>query len=275
MINREHIAESLREVGVDRGDHLVVHASLRSIGAIDGGADAVIETLVEAVGDRGTVAMPSFSYTRPLPEPYFDVRTTPGKTGTLSEVFRRRPGVRRSVHPTHAVSALGPRADEFLDDHLNCEAVGKGSPLDRIAHAGGCVLLVGVSHVANTTIHVGESHAGVVKHHWDHGAAPIAKTLLPEGGIVEHPLDASAGCSHAFNVVEYPLRSRGLVRDAYVGQAPASLMLGRDLIDTVVAMLREQPDVLLCNRRACRPCTLARRQSHAAAEEEAPNAAER
>ena len=249
----------------------MVHASLRSIGTIDGGADAVIEALVEVVGDRGTVAMPSFHYTRPLPEPYFDVRTTPGKTGMLTEVFRRRPGVRRSVHPTHAVSALGPRADEFLDGHLSCEAVGKGSPLDRIAQAGGYVLLIGVSHVSNTTIHVGESRAGVAKYHWDDGPVPIAKVLLPEGGIVEHPLDASAGCSHAFNVVEYPLRSRGLVRDLYIGQSQASLIAGRDIIDTVVAMLRERPDVLLCTRPACRPCTLARSHSHAAAEEKAQN----
>lgn len=275
MISRECIVQSLHEIGVHRGDHLVVHASLRSIGVIDGGADAVIEALVEVVGDRGTVSMPSFHYTRPLPEPYFDVRTTPGKTGTLAEIFRRRPGVRRSIHPTHAVSALGPRANEFLDGHLSCEAVGKGSPLDRIAQAGGYVLLIGVSHVSNTTIHVGESHAGVAKYHWDDDPVPVAKVRLPDGDIVEHALDASAGCSHAFNVVEYPLRSRGLVRDVYLGQAQGSLIAGRDVIDTVVEMLRECPDVLLCNRRACLPCTLARKHSHAVAEETARNVVER
>jgi len=267
MISRRDIVQLLTDVGIRRGDHVVVHASLRSIGAIDGGADAVIDALVQAVGDRGTVAMPSFHYTRPLPEPYFDARTTPGKTGTLTEVFRQRPGVRRSVHPTHAVCALGPRADDFLDGHLRCEAVGKGSPLDRIAQAGGYVLLIGVSHVANTMIHVGESYAGLAKYHWKDGPAPIAKVLLPEGRVVEHPLDASAGCSHAFNMVEYPLRERGLVRDLYIGHAPSSLMRGRDIIDTVVAMLKERPDALLCNRQTCRPCTLARRDLRGTADE--------
>ncbi len=57
MISRESIVQSLRDAGVHPGDHLVVHASLRSIGVIDGGADAVIEALVEVVGERGTVAM--------------------------------------------------------------------------------------------------------------------------------------------------------------------------------------------------------------------------
>jgi len=273
MISRKDIVRSLTDVGIGRGDHLVVHASLRSIGAIDGGADAVIDALVEVVGDRGTVVMPSFHYTRPLPEPYFDVRTTPAKTGTLTEVFRQRPRVRRSLHPTHAVCALGPRADEFLDDHLSCEAVGKGSPLDRIAQAGGYVLLIGVSHLVNTTIHVGQCHAGPAKYHWQDGPAPIAKVLLPEGRVVEHQLDASAGCSHAFNVVEYPLRQRGFVRDLYIGHAPSSLVRGRDIVDTVVAMLKDRPNALLCNRQACRPCVLALRHSHDAAERYARNGA--
>ena len=271
MISRKDIVRSLTDVGIGRGDHLVVHASLRSIGAIDGGADAAIDALVDVVGDGGTVAMPSFHYTRPLPEPHFDVRTTPAKTGTLTEVFRQRAGVRRSLHPTHAVCALGPRADEFLDDHLTCEAVGKDSPLDRIAQAGGYVLLIGVSHLANTTIHVGQCHAGLARYHWQDGPVPIAKVLLADNRVVEHPLDASAGCSLAFNAVDYLLRQRGLVRDTYIGHAPSSLMRGRDIIDTVVATLKERPDALLCNRQACRPCVLGRRHSHAAAERSAPN----
>jgi hypothetical protein len=117
MVTAREICEALRHVGVKAGDHLLVHSSLRAVGPIDGGVDAMVDGLLDAVGPDGTLAMPSFHYTRPLPEPWFDPATTPGKTGWLTEVFRRRPGVLRSLHPAHSVSAIGPRAASFLADH--------------------------------------------------------------------------------------------------------------------------------------------------------------
>lgn len=260
MTTKQDIIKSLRQAGLTAGDHVVVHSSLRSVGPIEGGADTFIDALLEVVGDRGTLAMPSFNYTRPLPEPYFDAQLTAGRTGSLTEVFRKRATTLRSIHPTHSVCATGPRAVEFLADHLKVEAVGAGSPLDRIAQAGGYILMVGVTHVVNTTIHVGESYAGIPKFFWSAGTLPVAKVLLNDGRVIEHQIDCSASCDRAFNAVEFPMRARQAIIDLDIGQASSWLMRGAELIDVVVSTIRGQPDVLLCNYPFCRPCALARTQ---------------
>jgi aminoglycoside 3-N-acetyltransferase len=258
MLKRNDIAHALATAGVQDGNHLFVHSSLRSLGPVDGGADAVIDALLDTVGNDGTLAMPAFNYTRPTPTPHFDWKTTPGKTGILTELFRNRPGTVRSNHPSHSVSASGARAAEFTADHRKTDVFGVGSPVDRIAQAGGWVLLLGVTHLANSTIHVGESHAGVKKFWWDDCEPPLVKMRMEDGTIGEHQLDPSSSCSMAFNAVEFPLRTRGAIRDLRIGSALCFLMRGRDVITTVVEMVRERPDILLCSRAACRPCRLGR-----------------
>ncbi len=258
MINTADIVTTLRAAGLRGGDHLLVHSSLRSVGPIDGGADALIDGLLDVVGTEGTLAMPAFNYSRPPPQPYFDPGTTPGRTGMLCEVFRKRPQSLRSQHPTHSVVAQGPRAAEFLSGHERGHAMGVGSPLDRIAGAGGWILLLGVTHLANSTVHVAETHAGRVKFWWEEGPLPVVKMLMPDGTIAQHTLDPSTSCSMAFNEVEYPLRRMGAIRDVYLGAALSFLLNGRDVIDAVVRTLREVPDAFLCTRPNCRPCTKAR-----------------
>lgn len=254
--NAATIRDALRDAGLSRGDHLLVHSSLRSIGEVDGGAEAVIDGLLDAVGPEGTLAMPTFNYTRPTPQPYFDPATTPGKTGLLTELFRKRPNAQRSRHPSHSVAMIGARAGEFTREHK--QSFGLGSPIDKLAGAGGYVLLIGVTHTSNSTIHVGDTHAGVVRFWWEDTDPPVPRVLQPDGSVIEHPIDTTSSCSAAFNVVELPMRERGLVRDLRVGGAVSFLMRGRDVIETVVRLNREKPGILFCSRAGCRPCRLAR-----------------
>lgn len=258
MLAREGIRDVLTRSGLRTGDHLLVHSSLRSIGPIEGGPEALIEGLFEVISVAGTLAMPTFNYGSPLPEPFFDPKTTPSKTGALTEIFMRYPGALRSLHPTHSIAARGERAEEFVAGHNKFTTFGIGSPIDRLAQADGYVLLMGVSHLANSCIHVGESYAGVTKFYWRDGPLPIAKILMPDGAIVDYQLDCSASCSRAFNAVEYPLRRKNKIIDLTLGKALCFLMRGKDVIDTVVEMVRQQPDALFCNSSACRPCSMGR-----------------
>jgi len=258
MTNKEDIKAALVDAGLRHGDHLFVHSSLKKIGPMDGGADALIDAMLEVVGHEGTLAMPSFNYTHPLPDPYFDVATTPGRTGVLTEVFRKRPGTLRSLHPTHSVIAQGARAAEFLAGHLATEAFGVGSPIDRIAQAGGYVMLIGVTQVANSTIHVAEAHAGVKKFFWAPGPLPITKMLMPDGSVIEHHLDCSASCDTAYPAIEYPLRQADKVIDLHIGSGVTYLMKGKDIIDVVVKMIAEKPDILFCRAPQCRCCSKGR-----------------
>jgi aminoglycoside 3-N-acetyltransferase len=259
MLTKAQIKEILFSKGLRPGDHLWVHSSLRSVGPIEGGPDALLDALLEICGSEGTLAMPAFNYRRYLPFPHFDARTTPGRTGALTEIFRQRPDTLRSLHPTHSLTAQGKHAREFLADHYKFPAFGIGSPLDRLVQAGAYVLLLGVTHLANSCIHIGEAHAGRKKFYWEEGPLPIVNMLMPDGMVIPHQLDCSASCSMAFNAIEYPMRRKNLITDLTLGDALCFLMKGRDAIDTVVEMINKEPDALLCNRPPCRPCFLTRR----------------
>lgn len=227
-------------IGLAAGDRVVVHSALRATGLA---ADELIDALLAAVGPTGAVVMPTFTYDNET----FTL-DTPGRTGTLAEVFRRRSEAIRSLHPTYSVAAVGGGAAELVDGHERAGATGVDSPLGRLAHGGGYVLLLGVPHTANTTAHVGEFQAGAPYLH-----IPFDPSW-PTHGETRFP-----GCSRAFGALERPLRERGVIRDGVVGRAPAQLVPGRDVVDVTAALIAADPRALLCTDPGCYRCARARR----------------
>lgn len=253
-VTQEQLATGFRAIGLGTADSLIVHSSLRSLGYVEGGADTVLDALLEVIGPEGNLMLPTFNYTRPLPEPYYGPATTPGRTGLIPETGRQRPSAIRSLHPTHSVAVIGPDAVELTRDHLAGRAFGIGSPIDRLAQMGGKVLLLGVGHVSNSMIHVAEEYAGLPKASAYPEPLPSAKVLMPDGTERVHPLDTSCSCSASFGGAELALRQEHLVRDARFGSCLAQLMDGRAMIECVVRMMVEKPDALLCTRPECKPC---------------------
>jgi len=253
--NRESLTADLHRIGVRPGDKLVVHSSLRAIGQVDGGSKSVVAALLDAVGSDGLIAAPTFTYhaTR------FNPETEPSLTGAITETVRHWPGAVRSWHPTHSWAMIGPDAADIADGHHLIGGVSFDSPLDRIAKAGGKVLLIGVGHAANTTIHVGETHANVpyldVPFFAD---SPTKMTILiGECEISGDQLDPS-GCSRSFGMVEYILRRDEAIRDGKIGNAISQLMIGMNVIDAAKEILAAEPDALLCDDPDCHRCTQAR-----------------
>jgi len=153
-LTRRTLRAGLRRLGVRRGMDLMVHSSLSSLGPVMGGADAVIDALRDVIGPTGTLMMPSFNHER---AEVFDINTTPTNNGEIPDTFWRRPGVVRSVHATHSLAACGPRARRWTEGHLDTLWMGPESPLGRLIHDGGYILLLGVGHNSNTSYHVAET----------------------------------------------------------------------------------------------------------------------
>lgn len=250
------IAEGLRTLGLSAGDDVVVHSSLRALGNVEGGAPAVVDALRAVLGVTGTLVVPAFTYGIGLTD-LVDQRTTPGRTGAIAEAARAQPEARRSDHPTHSVVALGQRAQELTASHLSVRAFGVGSPLDRLAANGGKVLLLGVGHTSNSTIHVAEERALLPKPNPTEGLRQVTVRCL-DGHLAACTLDSSPSCSAAFGTLEAHLRSRDAVADGTVAGALSQLMHGRAVIEAVGALLGEQPDAMLCRRPACAPCARTR-----------------
>ena len=256
-VSCSELALALREVGLNDGDSLIVHSSLRSLGHVEGGADTVIDALLDTIGPDGNLMLPTFNYTRLRPEPYYDPAETPCRTGAVPEAGRKRPGAVRSLHPTHSVAVIGPRAEELTRDHLSFRALGIGSPIDRLVQAGGKVLLIGVGHTANSTIHLAEEYADLPKAS-SYDPLPELKIRTPDGRLITHRLDTSCSCSFAFGGAEYPLRLHGEIHDFRLGGCKIQLVLGSDVVRRVRALIADRADVLLCTRSGCRPCIGAR-----------------
>jgi len=152
---QHRIAAGLLEMGLRRGGVALVHSSLSSLGHVHGGAETVVRGLLEALGDEGTLLLPALSYEHVNAEqPRFDVRHTPSNIGAIAEHFRTRDGSRRSLHPTHSVCGVGPRAGELLGEHhLDCTPCGPHSPFRRLRKVGGQVVFLGCGMRPNTSIH--------------------------------------------------------------------------------------------------------------------------
>ena len=246
MRSERQLVEDLHALGVASGDAIVVPSSLRAVGPVDGGADAVASALVDAAGPSGLVVAPTFTYDSAR----FDPAETPGRTGALPEAFRRRSDSVRSLHPFYSVAAVGQAARSLCADHELRPATGINSPLDRLAAAGGSVLLLGVDHTANTTAHVGEFHA----------AAPYLDIPFdptwPTTGVVSYTYDSFPGCSRAFGALDEPLAEH--TAEGRVGAATAILVPGRAVIEATIALLQDDPSALLCTDPNCYRCGRAR-----------------
>ena len=257
-LTTDDLTASLRSLGLQAGDRVVVHSSLRAVGVIEGGAEAAVAALLDVVGPGGLVVAPTFTYRTAA----FDPAVTPGRTGALGESLRRRPGAVRSLHPFYSVAAAGAGAAELCaGDHL-LAAASPGSPLDRLAATGGLVLLLGVGHTSNTTVHVGEFHAQApyldipFDPDW-----PKQAEISRGGELLNVSYQLFPGCSRAFGALELPLRERGVIRDGRVGRALAQLVPGSAVIEATMALLASDAAALLCTDPQCHRCALARRRS--------------
>jgi aminoglycoside 3-N-acetyltransferase len=151
----------LRNLGIQPADTLMVHSSFKSLGPAAESPAAAAEALMEAVSE-GTLLLPGLTYeyvTRRNPR--FSVADTPCCVGIIPETFRKRPGVIRSVHPTHSVCAYGKDAVPITEKHyLDRSPVGENSPFRQLVKYGGKILLLGCGLEPNTFMHGVEEAAG-------------------------------------------------------------------------------------------------------------------
>lgn len=152
--NKQQLKDQLESMGLKGDETILIHSSMKAIGAVDGGADTVLDAWMEYFKD-GLLLLPTHTWkTVNADNQVYNPYTTPSCVGLLTNMFMKRDGVIRSLHPTHSMSGYGKNAAEYLaGEEYNNTPCTPGGCYDRLKEVGGKVLLVGVGHERNTYIH--------------------------------------------------------------------------------------------------------------------------
>lgn len=285
-ITYRDIVKGLRALGMDGRGAALAHASLSAFGRVAGGADAVVGALMNTCD---TLLMPAFTYETMVVPPagapgnamdygsggernaearFFspDTAASPG-IGVIPETLRQLAGTRRSTHPV--LSFAGVNADEALAAQTLEAPLG---PVEWLERHGGDVLLLGVDHTANTSIHLSEQRAGRKRFvRWaltrveadgtippsgpSNGTRPLTRWSSVPAGIVACP--NFPGCSDGFGSIAS--RLAGVARETSIGPAVVTRVPVADLLRVAEAWLRDDPLALLCTRPGCERCAAVRR----------------
>jgi aminoglycoside N3'-acetyltransferase len=200
-------------LGVEAGGVLLVHAAFSQIAPVEGGPRGLIEALLATLGERGTLVMPSMADDDDTP---FDRRSMPCRAvGVLADSFWRMHGVLRSDSP-HAFAAIGPQAARITLPHPVDVPHGLDSPPGRVHELDGQVLLLGVGHDCDTTIHVAEDIAGV------RYRQPKHATVTEDGRPKRYEYGETDHCCENFRLLDSWLEADGRQRRGCVGTKPCS-----------------------------------------------------
>ena len=254
---RSSLTRDLLALGVAPGDLLYVHSSLKAVGWLENGPDDVIDALLDALGPEGTLAVPTHTVSYAAwGHPPFSPTAAPVHMGIVPTALIKRPEAHRSAHPTHASAAIGKLARALTDNHCISDPLAEQSPLHRVMAWGGKILLLGVGHTSNTSIHLAETLAGMpyITSPYDPGKTVVPLRFGADGSVEEVPQEQYPGCSDAFYLAESYLKEQGRITYGAVGNAVAQLMSSRELIETIHGILAKDATFLLCHSPRCTCC---------------------
>lgn len=266
-IHRADIVSALREAGVSAGDLVLVHSSLSAFGHIEGGADTVIDAFLEVLGPKGTLLVPTFTQStiycdgewitsrayRP-----FDVAKPEMWVGKIPATFCQRPGVLRSIHPTHSVAGIGPLAKVCLADHRETDSpTGRRSPFGKLVDHKGKMVWFGADLATATFFHFLEDEANLPY------LKPALCRVVRQDRTIDSVLVPNWLPGHR-EFYKFPGESTKMYRrliEMGLTIRPATLGLGQvktidavQMYDLGMAALKTDPNLMLCDSPDCIFC---------------------
>jgi aminoglycoside 3-N-acetyltransferase len=259
MLTYRDFTRAFEELGLGSHSLVIVHASIASFEEVAGGADTVVGSLLSTCG---TVITPAFTYRTMVmppvgpPDNAIDYGSADEENlaaefyrldmpadvamGVVAETLRQHSMAKRSDHPL--LSFSGVNAEEALQSQTLEDPL---TPIGWLAEYDGDVLLLGVGHTVNTSLHFAEKKAG---------RKQFLRWALTPQGVVACP--GWPGCSDGFQAITP--RLEGVVRRVEFGGSAAEVVPLRDLIHIAVSWIHEDPRALLCDRLGCERCASVR-----------------
>jgi aminoglycoside 3-N-acetyltransferase len=232
-MDKNEIKKGLSDLGLKKGDSVILHSSFLSLGYVEGGPDAVIDAFLETLGKKGTLVVPTF-----------------GSLGILTDILKNRSDAVKSCCNGATVAAVGALAEKLCQDHWKAETLhGKDTPYTRLAESGGYVCLLGVDQDRNTTLHSIEAllELPYLNIHRGEFTDEEGKTRYGEWKYYPGPHRDFIGLDNLY-------RKSGKMKTGQIGNAVVRLIKAKDLIDIGLELGKRSPDFVLCNNPNCPDC---------------------
>ncbi len=205
-----------------------------------GGAETLVRALLAAVSEEGTLVVPTQTWKNLDPErgvhgdipeawyptlrehwPAYDPAITPSlNMGILAETVRLWPGAVRSAHPARSFAALGANASDLMAEHSLESPTGEGSPLAKLYDLGAYVLLLGVGHDKNTSLHLAEDRANYAPK----SVITESSALMIDGERRWVSYEVLEPISDDFGAIGAAFEREANLGPCYVGEAETKLM---------------------------------------------------
>jgi aminoglycoside N3'-acetyltransferase len=256
-LGKADLVRDLRALGVRPGDLINAKVSLKSIGHIDGGADTLLEALLETVGPKGTVVTDSFLDVYPLPLSRENAarladRSTPSYAGALANALVRHPRAFRSSHPVQKFAAVGAQAEELTAAH------GPHSyaydVLRVMAERGGRNVKIGSEA---KTVGVGTTHVAIGLLRFRQKRPRAGRAYAENGRVVTFERNWAGACARGFvNFMPHYRRTGGILSEGRVGRGEAKITDMKRTLEVELELLRNDPRMFMCDDPACVECRL-------------------
>lgn len=249
MYRKEDLIKDLEQMGLLPEDTVVVHASMKAIGKTQEGADTVLDALMEYFSP-GMLIFPTHTWRQMGPDyPVFDPATEPVCVGILPELFRKRPGVLRSLHPTHSIAVYGKRGADYIAGEEDCDTpCTPGGCWSRLSKEQAKILLIGVGHERNTYIHAVEEELDVPERLTQE--PEIFWIQMPDGSRKERPMrrhynPKTAHISEAYPKLSQAFQERNAARPVRFGDASCILCEAAAIRQVVSDVLAHEKNCLI------------------------------
>jgi aminoglycoside 3-N-acetyltransferase len=252
ILEKSDILQACKRLGIREGDVLMAHTSISNFGYITGGANTLIDALLEVVGKHGTLIMPTHT-SNWVGNPPYDPKRSPSLVGATTNLFLKRKDVIRSLHPTHSVAATGPMARMLVESHDHrVPPQGNDGFWGNFVRADGKVLMF-CRLGSNTLLHAGELWGGVPY-------PPGYVHYIENGKRKEIAMQGMPLHVNGFRKAHASLKRRGLLKSVRIGEGRIHFMPARAAVETTMKYVKKDP--LLATKKGCecRYCEHVRRE---------------
>jgi len=245
MFTKMEILSGFQNIPLTSSRIIMVHSSYKSLGDVEGGVETIIDALLDFVGPKGTVLLPTFNFTEWTEQHYFDISETPSKMGIIGEIARNRKDAIRTPHPIYSFTALGKEKVSFAkcDD---ARAFGDNSVFGRFHRMNGVIISIGLPWNSTFSMHhYVEYQTGCnyrrTKHfsgiYVDRNGEPLVKTytmhVRKDFDVIT---DIEKGMDDLFN--------KGVIKATSVGKATVHYSTAQDFFDHMSLIVKNNPEKL-------------------------------